>query len=109
MSVKFAVIKKYDKMIGRGLTREVAQDLLRSVQRTHPEARIVTDNELDRLYGKEDRELTDRMDGLVLQSCMTAILRNAEEIIHDLEQEGFEQHDAIEYICDRIRKEAIYA
>lgn len=55
------------------------------------------------------KETIERMDGLALIGSMTAILRNAEEVIHDLCQEGFTMEEAIEYICLQIKEKAPYA
>ena len=50
-----------------------------------------------------DAEGYARMDGLVSQSDLTALVRAASNIIRDLKEDGFESDDIFDYIMDHIK------
>jgi len=50
-----------------------------------------------------DAEGYARMDGLVSQSDLTALVRAASNIIRDLKEDGFESEEIFDYIMDHIK------
>jgi hypothetical protein len=50
-----------------------------------------------------DAEGYARMDGLVSQSDLTALVGAASRIIRDLKEDGFESDDIFDYIMDHIK------
>jgi hypothetical protein len=50
-----------------------------------------------------DAEGYARMDGLVNQLDLTALVRAASNIIRDLKEDGFESDDIFDYIMDHIK------
>lgn len=50
-----------------------------------------------------DAEGYARMDGLVSQSDLTALVGAASRIIRDLKEDGFESDDIFDYIMDQVK------
>jgi len=67
---------------------------------------------MDEYEAKQEKEATiqemdaegyARMDGLVSQSDLTALVRAASNIIRDLKEDGIESDDIFDYIMDHIK------
>lgn len=82
----------------RGLTLTEAENMLETVKKRDDEAVI-----------ERDHETVERLDGLVRQDLLKAMLRSTEELIHDLCHEGFEVDEAIEYLCNQVKENGPYA